>query len=167
MFRRLDDFWSAFESNCQATEKILATLTDANINQCVADGHRTLGHIAWHIVTTVPEMMAQTGLPLSSIDHKSLPPASAAEIIAGYKAVSSELAESIKKDWTDDTLEQTDEMYGMTWARGQTLAVLMNHEVHHRGQMTILLRQADAKVPGVYGPSKEEWSQYGMDEPPY
>jgi uncharacterized damage-inducible protein DinB len=26
-----------------------------------------------------------------------------------------------------------------------------------RGQLTVLMRQADLKVPGVYGPSKEEW----------
>jgi hypothetical protein len=25
-----------------------------------------------------------------------------------------------------------------------------------------LMRQAGLKVPGVYGPSREEWSQFGM-----
>jgi hypothetical protein len=28
--------------------------------------------------------------------------------------------------------------------------------------MTVLMRQAGLKVPGVYGPSREEWSQFGM-----
>jgi uncharacterized damage-inducible protein DinB len=38
----------------------------------------------------------------------------------------------------------------------------MSHEIHHRGQMTVLMRQAGLKVPGVYGPSREEWTAYGM-----
>jgi len=39
------------------------------------------------------------------------------------------------------------------------------HQTHHRAQMTVLMRQAGLKVPGVYGPSREEWSQMGM--PPH
>ena len=39
----------------------------------------------------------------------------------------------------------------------------MNHQTHHRDQMTVLMRLQDIKVPGVYGPSKEEWAQYGME----
>jgi len=56
-------------------------------------------------------------------------------------------------------------MYGEKWARGVTLHILLVHEIHHRGQMTVLMRQAGLKVPGVYGPAKEEWTQYKMPEP--
>ncbi|MBI2416475.1 MAG: hypothetical protein HYV28_00920 [Ignavibacteriales bacterium] len=28
--------------------------------------------------------------------------------------------------------------------------------------MTVLMRQAGLKVPGAYGPSREEWAAYGM-----
>lgn len=31
--------------------------------------------------------------------------------------------------------------------------------------MTILMRQAGISVPGIYGPSKEEWAQFEMAEP--
>ncbi len=33
---------------------------------------------------------------------------------------------------------------------------LLHDEIHHRGQMTVYLRLADAKVPSVYGPSGDE-----------
>jgi uncharacterized damage-inducible protein DinB len=42
------------------------------------------------------------------------------------------------------------------------LRVLIQHEVHHRGQMTVLMRQAGLEVPGVYGPAREEWAACGM-----
>jgi len=46
-----------------------------------------------------------------------------------------------------------------------SLQVLVVHQAHHRGQMTVLMRQAGLKVPGVYGPAREEWTAYGMQPP--
>ncbi len=34
--------------------------------------------------------------------------------------------------------------------------LLMNHLIHHRGQLTVYLRLTGATVPGVYGPSADE-----------
>jgi uncharacterized damage-inducible protein DinB len=167
MFRRINDFLDAYRSLADGTARLLDAMDDRSMRQPVAEGHRTLGRIAWHLVTTVPEMMARTGLPLSSVDPHAPPPASAAEIVSSYRAVSRELADALARDWTDGTLEKTDDMYGETWPRGKTLAALVSHEMHHRGQMTVLLRQAGARVPGLFGPSKEEWAEYGMQEPPY
>jgi uncharacterized damage-inducible protein DinB len=58
-----------------------------------------------------------------------------------------------------------DDMYGERWPRGFTLFALVAHQAHHRGQMTVLMRQAGLQVPGVYGPSLEEWTTYGMQPP--
>lgn len=33
---------------------------------------------------------------------------------------------------------------------------VMNHMIHHRGQLSVYLRMLGAKVPGVYGPSADE-----------
>jgi uncharacterized damage-inducible protein DinB len=33
---------------------------------------------------------------------------------------------------------------------------LIRHQIHHRGQITILMRQAGLAAPGVYGPNEEE-----------
>jgi uncharacterized damage-inducible protein DinB len=35
-------------------------------------------------------------------------------------------------------------------------AFVMNHIIHHRGQMTVYLRLNDVAVPGLYGPSADE-----------
>jgi uncharacterized damage-inducible protein DinB len=56
-------------------------------------------------------------------------------------------------------------MYGERWTRGFTLFASLLHEVHHRGQMTVLMRQAGLAVPGTAGPSKQEWAQWGMAPP--
>ncbi|UCG53053.1 MAG: DinB family protein [Candidatus Latescibacterota bacterium] len=167
MFRKVDDFLESYGYLTEGTGKIFAKLTDENLSQSIADGHRTLGHLAWHIVTTVPEMMNRTKLGPSAVDHESTPPRSAPEIADAYKKVSGELVEAVKAKWKDETLLETDDMYGAQWPRGKSLAALVSHEVHHVGQMTVLLRQAGETVPGLYGPAKEEWAQFGMETPPY
>jgi uncharacterized damage-inducible protein DinB len=167
MYRKLDDFHGDYQYLVEGTKKMLALLTDENLGQSVGAGHRTLGQITWHLVATFPEMMNRTGLGLGSVSFDAPPPASAQAIREGYDKATSELLESIKSNWSDETLLETDDMYGEQWPRGKTLAALIHHEIHHRGQMTVLLRQAGQKIPGLYGPSKEEWTQYGIQEPPY
>jgi uncharacterized damage-inducible protein DinB len=41
-------------------------------------------------------------------------------------------------------------------------SMVFSHLIHHRGQLTVLMRQAGLKVPGVYGPAREEWAAMGM-----
>jgi uncharacterized damage-inducible protein DinB len=35
---------------------------------------------------------------------------------------------------------------------------VMNHIVHHRGQLSVYLRQQDVPLPSMYGPSADEQS---------
>lgn len=34
--------------------------------------------------------------------------------------------------------------------------ILLNHLIHHRGQLTVYLRMLDLPVPGIYGPSADD-----------
>lgn len=165
MFHTIADFEQNWTHESANTQKQMDQLTDASLSQTVADDHRTLGRVAWHIVTTIPEMMSQTGLKLPAIDHKAPVPKTADEIKKAYATVSKELLEQIKASWDDGSLQTEDDLYGEKWKRGITLLILIMHEVHHRGQMTVLMRQAGLKVPGFYGPAKEEWVNYGAEPP--
>jgi len=53
-------------------------------------------------------------------------------------------------------------MYGEMWNRGTTLGVIITHQIHHRAQLTVVMRLLGLKVPGIYGPAKEEWKNFGM-----
>jgi len=53
-------------------------------------------------------------------------------------------------------------MYGQEWMNAFSLWVEVGHQIHHRGQMTGLMRQAGLKIPGLYGPAREEWEAMGM-----
>ena len=165
MFRRIEDLVETWKTESEFTEKQLRVLTDASLNTAIADGHRTIGRIAWHIAQTIPEMGGRTGMKLEGPGEKEAVPQSAAEILKAYQAAAQSLLQQVSANWSDETLEVEDDMYGMNWKRGLTMAALVKHEVHHRGQLTVLMRQAGLPVGGIYGPSKEEWSAYNMPAP--
>ncbi len=35
-------------------------------------------------------------------------------------------------------------------------ALVLNHWIHHRGQLSVYLRLIDVSVPSIYGPSADE-----------
>ena len=70
----------------------------------------------------------------------------------------------LSENWKDENLPEELPMYGQTWKKGAVLDSLIKHQTHHRGQIKVLMRQAGLAVPGIYGPSKEEWKNMGMKE---
>jgi len=159
------EFEETWTQESDETRKLLAELTDRSLAQAVAKDHRTLGRLAWHITTSVGEMMRRCGLHLGGPAEDAPVPATAAAIRAGYDEAARSLLTEMKARWTDASLPIEDEMYGQRWKRAATLAALIAHQTHHRGQMTVLMRQAGLKVPGVYGPSKDEWAAMGASPP--
>ena len=162
MFRSIDDFDRVWTSERASSIKVMQALTDASLGQPVSAGGRTLGRIAWHIVQTLGEMGGHAGLKMEAVDDKAPQPATAGAIAGAYATASEAVSHAVKAGWKDADLPGEIDMYGQKWTRGQALLALIAHEAHHRGQMTVLMRQAGIAVPGVYGPSKEEWGAYGM-----
>jgi len=165
MFESISAAISRMEIEHTGTKRILAALTDDALAVSVEDGHRTLGRMAWHIVTCYPEMMGKVGCPFQSVNETDPIPASAVDILTAYERVTDELIRHVREHWTDETLRMEDNLYGENWKRGNTLLILLLHEAHHRGQMTVLMRQAGLTVPGIYGPALEEWQKHGMQAP--
>ena len=165
MIRTIADFERTWSTEIEATQKVLKHVTTPSLTQVVNKDVRTLGRLAWHIVTSIPEMAERTGLHPAGPPADAPIPATAREISDAYNAAAISVLEQVKKEWTDATLSVEDEMYGEKWARGFTLEVLIHHQIHHRAQMTVAMRLLGLSVPGVYGPAQQEWGAYGMQAP--
>lgn len=162
MIRKIEDFERAWQYEAEATVKLLQNLTDESLGQKVNENGRTLGFLAWHLVTTMNEMLGQVGLEIDAPNPESAVPTDARQIVSAFETAAVSAKKEVSANWTEETLLQEDEMYGETWKRGMTLFYLMLHQAHHRGQITVLMRQANLKVSGIYGPAKEEWEVMGM-----
>ncbi|WP_342780023.1 DinB family protein [Cohnella terricola] len=115
---------------------------------------RWAGWLAWHLVVVGGAFGHFAGLNVPAIPKGTDVPDNIAEIVEKYEA----FAEAIKNEaikLTDEQLaEEITGFVGKT-VRGKFLRQLIDHQTHHRGQMTVLLRQAGLPVPGVMGPTKE------------
>lgn len=162
MYRKLSDFINDWTYEYQSTLKVFDNLTDESLTKRVNENVRTAGVLAWHITTSIGEMAHRTGLTFKTVESDSVIPSTVNEIVQIYKEASENLLSEIKENWNDETLLVEDDMYGEKWKRGTTLAVIINHQIHHRAQLTVVMRLLGLKVPGIYGPAKEEWEQMGM-----
>lgn len=162
MYHKLHDFINDWTYESEATLKIFSNLTDESLTKSLNENVRTAGRLAWHITTSIGEMAHRTGLKFKTAENDSSIPATVKEIFNAYKEASENLISEIKSRWNDETLFVEDDMYGEKWKRGKTLSVIVNHQIHHRAQLTLVMRLLGLKVPGIYGPSKEEWAEYGM-----
>ncbi len=163
MYKTIEDFIEDWKEESKSTVMVFKKVDDLELKKKVHDNVRTPGKIAWHITQTVTEMPKSAGIistdPLENMDI----PESIKTITDLYEKYSGELVRSIKENWKDSDLNEVIELYGQKWKRSKVLSVLLKHEIHHRAQMTVVMRLLNMKVPGVYGPSKEEWAKYGAD----
>ncbi len=162
MYRKMEDFQNVWNYEASETLKIFNDLTDESLNQKVTEAGRSLGFLAWHIVTTIEEFFGHAGVKIDSAKFGSETPKTVTEIVEGFEKAVKLLNEELPKHWKDENLTDEIPMYGETWTKGFTLTCFLMHAAHHRGQMTVLMRQAGLKVHGVYGPAKEEWEKMGM-----
>lgn len=157
MIRTMHDFLERWQEESEATLKVFNNLTDASLPTAIPGG-RMLGRLANHIIETLTEMPNKMGLPIRE-EYANY--TSVRGLVKAYKKLSDQLVAALISNWTDEDLERENYVYDMSWKNGFSLWVLLVHQSHHRAQMTVLMRFAGLKVPGVYGPSKEEWQAWG------
>lgn len=162
MYRNINDFLADWQHEAANTAKIFANITDEVKAVKINPNIRSLERLAWHITETITEMGSKAGLFDSNLLEHEPVPATFAQIAEAHQKYNALLAEAVTKRWVDSGLTDEVPMYGESWAKGTILSVLIAHEAHHRSQMTIIMRMVGLPVPGLYGPSAEEWVAYGM-----
>lgn len=162
MYRRIADFLDDWEYESNATIKFFESIPDTEVHKKPHLKVRSMGRLAWHLTETISEMMNRTGLHVHGPGEDDLIPWTMGKMTEAYKKSALSLVDEVKNTWTDESLEEEVSMYGETWTKGKTLAVLVMHQAHHRGQLSVLMRMAGLKVTGVYGPAEEEWTAMGM-----
>ena len=163
MYTRIRDFIDDWQNEEKSTLVIFSSIDEETKATKINEDIRSLERLAWHITQTLTEMPSRAGIIEDDIlDNKSIPE-SFSKIIRVYKKHSGELIRLLTQNWKDEELQDIIEVYGQKWEKRKILDVLVKHQIHHRGQMTTIMRVLNLKVPGIYGPAKEEWEGYGME----
>ncbi|WP_316817205.1 DinB family protein [Pedobacter nyackensis] len=165
MYRSIEDFIKDWDAESIGSVKIFSSITESTRNTLVHSNVRSLARLAWHLNQTISEMGKRAGLfNEDTLEHSEIPP-TLGELLETYKKYAELLSKTVRSKWTDSSLLDKIEMYGQQWEKGKILRVLIAHQTHHRGQMTVIMRMLGLPVAGLYGPSKEEWAEFGMSAP--
>ncbi|WP_186577726.1 DinB family protein [Aquibacillus kalidii] len=156
MYRNVNDFVKDWTRASEGTIKVLESLTDDKLGQSIVEGHSTLGWLGWHIATAPIYFASLVGVNLGISTDPSDIPSKASTILDTYKEVTKKFKQEVENNFTDEQLLEEVDQHGTLAPRGEILRTLIDHQTHHRGQMTVLLRQAGLPVPGIMGPTQEQ-----------
>jgi uncharacterized damage-inducible protein DinB len=148
-----------------STRRLLERVPEADFAWKPHDKSFPLGHLAGHIVNIlqwVTITLDERSFDLAaSGNERPTPPATKAELLQKFDANVTRARASIDA--------QTDPAFFAPWTLKQgdqelftmpKLAVLrsfvMNHIIHHRGQLTVYLRLRNVPLPSIYGPTADE-----------
>ncbi|KMK76677.1 hypothetical protein AB990_13140 [Alkalihalobacillus pseudalcaliphilus] len=139
---------------------VLRNLTNETLSQSIVEDHNSLGWLSWHLVVSISSLGQLAGISFSSVKQQADNPNDAEQILATYQQVTKDVNHFVDSNWTDQNLAKEIDMYGEAMTVGRLLQLVLLHQTHHRGQMTVLMRQAGLKVPGLFGPTKEDLEAY-------
>lgn len=152
-----------FDHEIGATRRVLERLSDDRLDWRPHDKSRTAGGLATHIAN-IP-LWARSVLDATSFDVTTLAPA------PGALASRAEMLHLFDQSTTRSRaiMDRTDAEYLAVWTlrRGEHevfsvprlmafRSFVLNHLIHHRGQLSVYLRLMNVPVPPIYGPSADE-----------
>jgi uncharacterized damage-inducible protein DinB len=160
-----DSLLPEFDHEMATTRRLLERVPDAELAWKPHEKSMSLGKLAGHIAN-LPSWctltLDRTKLDLETIaDQRAAPPLSRDELLRDFdskvKAARALLAVSTDPEllapWT--LLQAQQEFF--TLPRVSVLrSFVLNHLIHHRGQLTVYLRLRDVPLPPIYGPTADE-----------
>jgi uncharacterized damage-inducible protein DinB len=158
----VNDILQELEQEAQATRRVLERLPDSRLQWKPHPKSMSLGQLALH-VANIPGRIAE--ISTASFDASTPIPRpeadSAAQVLEAFEA-SMVQARRVLRTMKDSELSSPWRMMQgdrELWSipRGAFLrSVMLNHWYHHRGQLTVYLRQNGVPLPAVYGDSADE-----------
>ncbi len=158
----IDVMLQELEQEALTTRRVLERVPDNQLGWKPHQKSMTLGQLALHVATVpagVAEMVTQPSMQLPKFNQPSA--TTAAELIPALEQ-SVRRAKELLRGMDDRALAETwrvmdGEREVMAIPRGTVLrSIMLNHWYHHRGQLSVYLRQLNVPVPSIYGPSADE-----------
>jgi uncharacterized damage-inducible protein DinB len=160
--RMVDAMLAELEQEAAHTRRVLERIPDQHLEWRPHPKSYTLGQLALHVATlsaSVAELAMQN--PATPPQFVQPQPASSAELVPALER-SLAKARSVLGGLDDSAMMATWRLVEggrelMAMPRAQILrAIMLNHWYHHRGQLTVYLRELNIPVPAIYGPSADE-----------
>jgi uncharacterized damage-inducible protein DinB len=150
-----------FDQEMATTRRLLERVPDDKGQWRPHEKAFPLGHLA-QLVAGMPGWIAPTlrepHIDLATGEGYSFQPTAKLlsefdkNVAAAHDALASVTGAALDENWE---LRHGDRVL-ITSKRGPTVRMHLRHLIHHRGQLTVYLRELDVPIPSIYGPTADE-----------
>lgn len=155
-----DQFIQTLQRESAITTKILKAYPSNKGDYKPHEKSRTAKELAWNFVGE--QFLADMALKgkVDFTQPSPPPPANFSDIIAAFEKTTKETAAKVAKASDGDLNRIVQFPIGPgkmgDFRAMDVLWTTVMDQIHHRGQMSVYLRLAGAKVPSIYGPTADE-----------
>ena len=157
-------FLGELENEAQTTRAVLERVPADKFDWQPHEKSMNMGRLAVHVAEMfgwTKETLKSDVLDFSTMDMTPFEPRTTDELLAFFddqianaKAILAETSdEMFMTDWT---MRNGETVYFTMPKVAVMRPFVMNHIIHHRGQLSVYLRLNDIPVPSIYGPSADE-----------
>lgn len=162
--RLIDPLLMEFDRESATTRKLLERLPAERLSWKPHEKSMALGALGHHLAT-IPAMISghvlADGLDFAALGEMPKAPETVEGILAEFDGAVKGAKQALAQ------LDDARAMGAWTLRKGETVfmqvprigfvrSILLNHSIHHRGQLSVYLRLLDVPLPPVYGPSADE-----------
>ena len=155
-------FLPEFDAEMAATRRLLERVPADRRDWRPHPKSRSLGELATH-VTELPRWGIRFLKDSFQVGTEKAPPMEDAAAYVARFDQNVEAARANLQQAGDEFMEQDftvlkpdGEVFFRHKRRALVRRVLLNHLIHHRGQLTVYLRELDRPLPPIYGPTADE-----------
>ena len=160
----IDGMLRELEEEAVTTRRVLERVPENRLGWRPHQKARTLGELALHVAIVpggVAQLIASPSPARAPQVGQDPSPASSAELMPALDQ-SIATAKQVLGGMDDGALTATwrltngeRELFATTRA-AMLRSIMLNHWYHHRGQLTVYLRELGVPIPSIYGPSADE-----------
>jgi len=150
-----DAFIASYEQEMPVTTKVMLAVPEERKTYRPDSRSMTAEDLVWHIASD--EVWFQTSVLKGKFDRGNYKtcPSTILEITEWYKSHVDQLLPGIRS-LTAEELVRAVPFFGLQFPAVICLSFLIQHSIHHRGQLSTYLRSMGGVVPNIYGPSAED-----------
>jgi uncharacterized damage-inducible protein DinB len=164
MSDELQTFISTWDTEAKKIAAMLRALPEEQYDFRPDAGGRSLGELAWHLAEI--EAYSGFGIERGAFEIGVRPPGierprTIEALAPGYERIHADSMERIRKLTLADLDREVMFFTGSPTSIREILwSAVLHHQIHHRGQLSVLCRLAGGAAPGTYGPNREESAKF-------
>ncbi len=164
MSHELQTFLDTWDTEAKSTVAMLRSLPVGQYDFRPDQGGRSMGELGWHLAEVDAYMTYSIERGVFEMGAKppgTERPKTVEELAPGYERIHADAVERVRKLNPADLDRELVFFTGSPVTIRQILwTMLLHHQIHHRGQLSVLCRLAGGIAPAPYGPNREEMAKF-------